>query len=134
MPTHRTAGGVALRARRSTASRRAFRWSPEKRFDQVVVGPRLEQADDLRLVVPRRGHDDRHAGDAADHLERLRPVQVGQPEVEDHRVRGVLGDLPQRVEGAPRAAHGVLAPAEFLDDRGSYVLVVFDHQNRRHAM
>nr|BFE82104.1 hypothetical protein GCM10020093_047050 [Planobispora longispora] len=65
-----------------------------ERLDQVVVRPRLQQTDDLRLVVPGRRHDDRDVRDTADHLQRLRPVQIGQAEIEDHRIRRILGDLP----------------------------------------
>ncbi|GDY53890.1 hypothetical protein SVIO_045130 [Streptomyces violaceusniger] len=78
-----------------------------ERFDQVVVGAVVEQPDDLALVVTGGGHDDRHIGDAAQHLERLRPVQIGQAEVQDDDVESDLRHLAQRLQGGADTAHGM---------------------------
>lgn len=81
--------------------------SPGEGFDQVVVGARVEEPDDFRFVVAGGGHQHGNGGDAPDHAQCVSSVQIGQPQVEDHRVDGRLGDLAQGAEPVARAAHGI---------------------------
>jgi hypothetical protein len=68
-----------------------------ERFDHVVVGAEVEQPDDLGFVVPVRSHNGGDVAHAAQHGEHVDPVDVRQPEIEEHDV-GSLGH--GRREGA----------------------------------
>ncbi len=78
-----------------------------ERFDHVVVGAGPQQPDDGLLVVTGRSDDDRHVGDAAEHAQGVRAVQVGQPEIEHDQVGGLGRDPPQRVESRADGVHGM---------------------------
>lgn len=85
-------------------------------LDQVVVGARVEELDDFGLVVASGGHQDGDGGYAPDHAQCVSPVQIGQPEVEDHRVDGRLGDLAQSAESVAHAAYGIPVLRQDLDE------------------
>ena len=61
-------------------------------FDQVVLGTGLDRLDGRRLVVVAGEHDDRHVGGVGVHGEEgFQPAAVGQGQVEEDHVEGVLG-------------------------------------------
>jgi hypothetical protein len=86
---------------------------------QVVVGASVEGRDLVVLGAPRRQHDDRDLRPPAQATDQVDAVAVGQAEVEEHQVRGVLGD---RVRG--------LGESRDLDD-AEVVAGRVERRNRR---
>ncbi len=104
-----------------------------ERLHQVVVGPGVEQPDDLGLLVPGGGDQHRDAGYAADHPQHVEPVEVGQPEVEHDDVGRALGDVAQRLETLVCGLHRVAVSGEDLDQRGPDHRVVLDDKYGGHG-
>ena len=78
------------------------------RLDQVVVGARVEEADDLGVVVTRGCDDHRHRGHAAQHAQGIGTVDVGEPEIEHRRGRDPSSTIsPERIDATCRGAHRV---------------------------
>src|SRR5690606_19281126 len=102
-----------------------------ERFYEVVVRARVQQPDDLGLVVARRRDDDGDVGDSAQHLQHFRAVEVGQPQIENDDVGGRLRDLPQRVHRGADAAYDVRPHGQFPNQGGPDIRVILDHQNTR---
>jgi hypothetical protein len=104
-----------------------------ERLDQVVVGPGVEQPNDLGLLVAGGGDDDRGRGDRPHHLQRLLAVQVGQPEVEHDHLGRMAADLPDPVQGGACRPHGVRPLDEVGGDRRPYRGIVFDDEHAGHV-
>ncbi|GAB3958346.1 hypothetical protein GCM10027614_75690 [Micromonospora vulcania] len=105
---------------------------PGERFDHVVVRAGAQQLDHRLLVVPGRGDDDRDIGDAAQHPQRVRAVQVGQAEVENHQVGCLGGDPAQCVQRGAHGVHGVPPVGEGPQHRAAYDVIVFDQEHGGH--
>jgi hypothetical protein len=71
-----------------------------ERLDEVVVRTRVEGGDLLGFRGPRREHDDRDRGPAAQVEHQVDPVTVRQSEVEQHEVRAARRRIDQ---AAPHA-------------------------------
>jgi hypothetical protein len=93
---------------------------------QVVVGAGVEQPHDRRLVVAGRGDDHRGVAHPAQQPQRLEPVEVGQPEVEDDEVDVLVGDRAQGVQRAGHRLHDVAGLAQRPRHRGADCMVVLD--------
>src|ERR1700760_1555225 len=88
-----------------------------ERLGHVVVGPHVEGADLVARAGPAGEHDDRSPGPEPQLDEDLGAVDVRQPQVEDHRVRGALGRAGQRLPSTARGDRVVLAGAQ-VDEQG----------------
>ena len=104
-----------------------------ERLDHVVVGAGPQQPDHRLLVVAGGGDDDRHVGDAAQHAQRVRAVQVGQAQVEHHQVGRLRGDPAQRVQRRADGVHGVPPVGEGPQHRAAHDVIVFDQQHGGHV-
>jgi hypothetical protein len=98
----------------------------------VVVGTRVEHGDDVRLVVARRGDDDRQVVPGPDHPEQVGPVDVGEPQVEDQRVRWVRQEILEAGESRGGGPDRESVVAEAGRDELADPLVVFDQEHGRH--
>ena len=103
-----------------------------ERLDHVVVRPQVQAAHDLGLVISRRGDDDRHRADAAQHLEQLHPVEVGEAQVQHHHISGLGSHDLQRLEGVRRAPHRVAKSLQRPAEGAADPLVVLDKREQRH--
>ena len=73
-----------------------------ERLGEVVVGARIEPVDPVRDGIARGQHQDRKAvALAAEQAADLEPVDVGQPDVEHHRIGHGARDLRESVRAAP---------------------------------
>lgn len=117
-PQHRGDPGVQVR--------------PGERLDHVVVGAGAQELDHRLLVVAGGGDDDRHVGDAAQHPQRVRAVQVGQAEVEHHQVGCLRGDPTQGVQRRTHGVHGMPPVGEGPQHRAAYDVIVFDQEHGGH--
>ena len=101
-----------------------------ERLDQVVVGAGIEPLDPVVDGVARGEHQDRRvvtgAAHAAAHGE---PVDVGQPEVEDQRVRGGLRQRLERLAARGHGHHLVALEAEGPVDGPADGEVVVHHED-----
>src|ERR1700761_5677301 len=88
-----------------------------ERLGHVVVGPHVEGADLVARAGPAGEHDDRGLGPAPQLDDDLGAVDVRQPQVEDHRVRGALGRAGQRLPSTARGDRVVLAGPQ-VDEQG----------------
>jgi hypothetical protein len=99
-------------------------------LDEVVVGSEVEAVHPGPQVGAGRRDEDRHLRRAADAGADLEPVDVGQPEVEQHDVRGpgaVLEALEGVVGGAD-PAHVEPVPAQHIVLGGRHPVVVLHQQ------
>jgi hypothetical protein len=80
-----------------------------ERLGDVVVRPRVERLDLVGAVGSPGQHDDGRLGPAAQPLDHLDAVQVGQAEVEDHQVGRVPGGYLERLGPGGGHVHLVLA-------------------------
>ncbi|BCB88405.1 hypothetical protein Psuf_057180 [Phytohabitans suffuscus] len=129
---HRGLAGVAGAAAQHRAHP-GVELGRRERLDHVVVGARVEAADDLGLVVAGGGDDDGHRADAAQHPQQLQAVEVGQAEVEHHEVGPLLERGLQPVHRGVRGGHRVPAFAQRPDQRGADGEVVLDEQQAGHT-
>ncbi len=60
-----------------------------ERLDDVVVGAGIEHPHDLLLVVACRGNQDRHLAQPPDHPQRIRPIDVRKPQIENDEIEVV---------------------------------------------
>ena len=123
------------RTRRRTAHHRPdarLQLGRRVRLDHVVVGTRIEGADQAGVVVAGTGDDDRHVADRAQHRQHLGAVDVGQAEVEDDQVGSVLDGLVQAVHAGAGGRPGVPALAEGARRRQPGPVVVLDDQRLCH--
>jgi len=104
------------------------------RLHDVVVGARVEQPDDLGLVVSSRCDDYRHISDRSNHAERFCAVEVWKAKVEDHNVESSrhrrLNTRHSRCGGVDLVASLRKPTRQRLPDP----LIVFDNQDGRHAV
>jgi len=101
-----------------------------ERFDQVVVGARVEPGDDVDLVAAGGEDDDEQVGEVRPQVARdVDAVGVGQTEVEQHHVLGGGAGLrqPARARTAPRGA--IAVPAQPGVQVPSDGVVVLDDQD-----
>ena len=104
-----------------------------ERLHDVVVSTPVERSDDDPVVVLRGDHQHRHLGDAAQHGQHLHPVDVGEPQVEEHHVRPLLDHHLQGREACAGAQDGHAALAETSDQAGADRGVILDHQDADHG-
>ena len=98
----------------------------------VVVGARVERLDLLVGGVPGRQHQDRHPGPAAQPLDHLDAVHVGQAQVEDDHV-GVAGGGELEGGGAVGGRVDLVLACLEVDHEGAHDLrLVVDHQHPGH--
>ena len=98
-------------------------------LDEVVVGAQL-QADDAVLDLALCGqHDDRHAGGLADGATDALAGELGQHEVKDHEVKGVLLELLDGALAVADAAHDVALALEVGSHGVADCLLVLNKQN-----
>ena len=103
-----------------------------ERLDEVVVRARVEQADDLVLLVAGGRDDHRNLAHGTQHLEHLSTIDVGQTEVEHDDV-GAVGQHLAEAHQAGRGAADRMAPlGERVRDRFAYPQVVLDERDHRH--
>ena len=142
MPRHRAtgrrpeSGGPAALAIAGAAQHRPdpgvdLPW-PE-RLDQVVVGSRIEGADDVSFVVSRRRDDDWHLAHRPEHPQGFIAVQARESQVEDDQVGWRSYNPLQRIEGARSAGHGVSALGQRAYERMADRRVVLHEQQLRHT-
>ena len=74
-----------------------------ERLDDVVVGPRVESADDLGFVVSGSDDDDRDIAHGPQHAEQVDTVDIGQPEVQQDDVGMLVDDDRQSRRGRSAA-------------------------------
>ena len=99
------------------------------RLDHVVVGPAVEQAHDLGLVVAGGGHDDRHRRDAAEHPQDVGTVDVGQAEVEHDDVGVPVEGSGEGGRARRLGTHHVPGAHQPVRHRLADAQVVLDHQD-----
>jgi len=104
---------------------------PEGLHD-VVVGAEFEADDPVHLLRTRGHDDDRHVGTGAQLAAHVEAVDVGEAEVEQHHVDGmVVGVVEAASERVGTGLHPVDVEAlalEPLRERGGDGVVVFDDQ------
>ncbi len=102
-----------------------------ERLDEIVVGAGVESGDDVELLIARGEDQDRElrllgAQAPAD----LDPVDVGQPEVEDHEADAPPSDGDRR-RSLGQSLHGVALAVEHANEPLGDAVVVFDQQDLR---
>ena len=104
-----------------------------ERLGQVVVGTGVEARDPVSHGVARGEHEDRAPPAALAQLPAdLEPVDIGQHQVQDDRVVGVLGPEPERVLPAPGHVDRVpLLLERALEQAGHLDLVLHDQHPHR---
>ncbi len=86
--------GPYLRLAAGAAKHRAntgHQLAKAERLDHVVVGAELQKQHPVDLLTAGRHHDDRHGRLGPKATTHLPPVQVGQPQVQQHQVGGGSG-------------------------------------------
>jgi hypothetical protein len=83
-----------------------------ERLGHVVVGAGVERGHLLGLLAPGGQHDDRDGGPAADAVNDVGSVHVGQAEVQDDDVRALTGHRGQAGGTVHRGADDILAGGE----------------------
>jgi hypothetical protein len=97
-----------------------------------VVGTRVEDLDDIGLVVAGRRHDHRHRADRPQHPQQLTAVQIGQAQVEHDQI-GALGQRGlQAVHRRVRGGDGVPALPQRAQQRRPDRRIVLDEQQVGH--
>jgi hypothetical protein len=83
-------------------------------LDQIVVGPFVQPFDAIAAMAPRRQHDDRHVAMAADLMQQSESVDLGQHDIEDHKIVSLLQSARQPVAAVVRRGHLVAVLREEL--------------------
>jgi len=83
-----------------------------ERLRHVVVGAGVERGHLLGLLAPGGQHDDRDGGPAADAVNDVGSVHVGQAEIQDDHVRAVTGHGGQAGRTIHRGTDDILAGGE----------------------
>ena len=102
-------------------------------LDDVLVGTRVEEADNVGLVVAGRGHDDRHVRDRTDHPHQVLAVDIGQTEVEYDQIRSVVDDRLQARHRHRLRSHHMTGRRQCPDREVADLVVVLDHQDGCHG-
>lgn len=98
----------------------------------VVVGTRVQRLDLLVGGVPGGEHDDRHPGPAAQPLDHVDAVEVGQAQVEHHDV-GVAGGGELEGGGTVVGRVDLVLAGLEVDHQGAHDLrFVVDHEHPGH--
>jgi cellulose synthase/poly-beta-1,6-N-acetylglucosamine synthase-like glycosyltransferase/peptidoglycan/xylan/chitin deacetylase (PgdA/CDA1 family) len=97
-----------------------------ERLGDVVVGPRVERLDLVGAVGSPGQHDDGRLGPAAQALDDLHAVQVGQAQVEDDQVRRVPAGHGERLGPGRRDVHLVLPHPQVDAQRPEDLRLVVD--------
>jgi hypothetical protein len=100
-----------------------------ERLGHVVIGAGVERLHLVHAVGPAGQHDDRGLGPAAQPLDHLHPVQVGQAEIEDHQVGRIPPGHLQRLDPGRRDVHLVVAHPQVDPQRPQYLRLVVDDQH-----
>src|SRR3984957_18142152 len=119
----------------STADRRAEPGEElvhAERLRDVVVGPGVERGDLLVLRPPHRQDDDRRRGPAADPVNDLGAVHVGQAKVEDDRVGPLAGNCREARGAVARGRHLVVARGQVDPQRAEDRRLVVDDEDAGH--
>ena len=104
-----------------------------ERLREVVVGPRLDAADDALDLVDGGDHDHRHVTPAGCRLEPLEdrdPVELGHDDVEEHDVDRPLGEQLERLRSVRRGAHRVAVLLEEASEQLPAGAVVVGDEDR----
>ena len=105
-----------------------------ERFADVIVGPGIEADHRVGVGIMGGENDDRAAIAVAAHpLDRLAPVEVGQPDVHDDEVRRLrLDRMKRRFRRLDRLDLKLGMQRELLDQRLTQVgVVIHDQQSPR---
>ena len=124
--------GVLSRSTQHGAKARLELGSGEGLHD-VVVGSRVEGANDLRLVVSGRDDDDWDFAHGPEHPEQINAVDVRQSQVQEHDVRMLVDDQRQSSETRRRGPHVVAPLRERPLQPGPDLGIVLDDQDGCHA-
>lgn len=89
---------------------------------------RIEQRNDLVLVIAGRDDQHRRGGHRPQHRQDSLPVEVGQAEVQQHHIGFDVGHHPQRLEPARDAVHDVTPLGHPAGQRATDRRVVLDQQ------
>lgn len=100
-----------------------------ERFGHVVVRAELQPDHPVRLVAARADHDDGHVAAPAQGLADVESVGVGEAEIEEYDVVGVVVNQRRAARGDP--GHLEAVPQESSPERLGDRLVVF-HQEYAH--
>src|ERR1700730_16865792 len=98
---------LALTPQHNLRPRQQFRH--EKRLHDIIVRAEFKQLDLLGLARPYRQNDHRNPGPAANPLQQFRSVDVGQRQVENHKVDRMQRNLAQRIVAVRRLGYPVAA-------------------------
>src|ERR1700743_1369350 len=127
--------GVVRCGRRGPADRRAEpgeKLVHAERLRDVVVGAGVERGDLLMLRPPHRQDDDRRGGPAADPVNDLGAVHVGQAKVEDDRVGPLAGNGGEARAAVDRGGHLVIARGQVDPQRAQDRRLVVDDEDAGH--
>ena len=100
-----------------------------ERLRHVVVGAQLQAQDTIVLRRPRRKHDDRHSGPAANEASNIEAIHSGEHQVENHEVWGMGRCLCEGL--GPVRCHGDREPRalQVAAHELSHPRVIVHHQN-----
>ena len=97
-----------------------------ERFGDVVIGARVERLHLVHAVGASGQHDDRRLRPAAQALDHLHPIQVGQAKIEDHQVGRIPAGHFERLGSGRRDVHVVVAHPEVDPQRPQDLRLVID--------
>ena len=106
-------------------------FDPE-RLGDVIIGARVQRLDLVAAAVAAGQHDDRGLGPAAQPLDHLDTVQIGQTQVEDHQIRWVAGGGGKRFGAGGRHVHVEFADPQVYPQRPENLRLVVDDQHPGH--
>ena len=114
---------------RSEASLEVFR---RVRLHDVVVGTRVEQSYDLRLIVSSRGNNHRNVGDRTNHSECFCAVEVWKAKVEHNYIKTSRHRSLYTGHGSSDGIDLVTPLGESTRQRLPDALIVFDDEDGGH--
>ena len=100
-----------------------------ERFGDVVVGSPVEAAYPVSFVGAGGQHQDRDIGELAQLSADLEPIEVGQHDVEQHKIWGELGGLSQGCVAIFGGDDCVAAQVQVEFDELPVVQLIVDHQD-----
>ena len=114
---------------RSEAGLEVFR---RVRLHDVVVGTRVEQSHDLRLIVSSGGNNHRNVGDRTNHSECFCAVEVWKAEVEHNNIKSSRHRSLYPGHGSSGGIDLVAPLGESTRQRLPDALIVFDDEDGGH--
>jgi hypothetical protein len=105
-----------------------------ERLGDVVIGAGVERFYLVHTVGASGQHDDRRLGPAAQALDHLYPVQVGQAEVEDHQVGRIPAGHLERLRAGRGDVHVVVAHPQVDPQRPQDLRFVVDDEHPGHGV